>query len=334
MIKDIKIDKTKIREMSERFKLGIETEEDIKNLKDFRLYHYNALHVWRSTLITKFKKHRIENLMYQRIKRTPSIKLKLEKMDLTIDKMQDIAGIRIVVDNIDNVYSIGSIIRSMENSLNFQSQFKKENDYIKKMKDSGYRSYHIIYNWNYKKEQNKQCFIEIQVRTKVQHSWATAVEVLGFYKKQHLKQGVGDKEIRNILVDLSKCFELIEKKEINQKLFKKTIDSIKKSKIIDKLKAFTIASNQIHDDIKNNKKQKIFLIKIDFKNKWVSRKGFNKEELAINEYVNLEKLKDENIDVVLVSIEDIKYLKEAYPNYFLDTKDFISNIENLNNLNI
>lgn len=36
-----------------------------------------------------------------------------------------------------------------------------------------------------------------------------------------------------------------------------------------------------------------------------------------------------NIDIVMVSIDDLKSLKKAYPNYFLDARGFTNTIKNL-----
>ncbi len=38
---------------------------------------------------------------------------------------------------------------------------------------------------------------------------------------------------------------------------------------------------------------------------------------------------NQNIDVVLMSAGALKDIKRAYPNYFLDTKDFLKNIKNI-----
>ena len=59
-------------------------------------------------------------------------------------------------------------------------------------------------------------------------------------------------------------------------------------------------------------------------------RGFRQKEAndAKLYYAALEHRKDtSNIDVVLISIDKVKQLKGAYPNYFLDSKNFIRFIE-------
>ncbi len=63
-------------------------------------------------------------------------------------------------------------------------------------KEDGYRSYHLIYQ--YKGSLQTACYnklrIEVQLRTKLQHAWATAVEAVGIFTKQALKSNIGDKD--------------------------------------------------------------------------------------------------------------------------------------------
>jgi hypothetical protein len=43
----------------------------------------------------------------------------------------------------------------------------------------------------------------------------------------------------------------------------------------------------------------------------------------------LDNLKNKSVEVVLISIQNIKQLKQSYPNYFMDTAGFIENLERL-----
>ncbi|WP_305461543.1 RelA/SpoT domain-containing protein [Photobacterium leiognathi] len=62
-------------------------------------------------------------------------------------------------------------------------------------KESGYRSYHLVYGYQNKKyEKLNGLQIEMQIRTAVQHSWATAVEVVGAFTAQSLKSSQGNEK--------------------------------------------------------------------------------------------------------------------------------------------
>ena len=53
-------------------------------------------------------------------------------------------------------------------------------------------------------------FIEIQFRTKLQHTWATAVEMMGIYTKSQLKASLGDEDILRFFVLVSSVFAKME----------------------------------------------------------------------------------------------------------------------------
>ena len=55
----------------------------------------------------------------------------------------------------------------------------KFNDYVENPKDSGYRSIHYVYKYSSKADKYNGLKIELQIRTKLQHNWATAVETAG-----------------------------------------------------------------------------------------------------------------------------------------------------------
>lgn len=112
-------------------------------------------------------------------------------------KMQDLGGCRVIVDTIDQVYTS----LTQYKTSNIRHILKREYDYIKNPKPSGYRSYHMVYKFHSDKKDtyNKNILIEIQFRTKLQHIWATAVEMIGIYTKSNLKSSQGDNNILRFL---------------------------------------------------------------------------------------------------------------------------------------
>ena len=66
----------------------------------------------------------------------------------------------------------------------------KVTDYVSNPRVSGYRGKHIIWRFKSETEEHK-CYdnmrLEVQIRTELQHSWATAVEVCSTFTEQNLK---------------------------------------------------------------------------------------------------------------------------------------------------
>lgn len=299
----------------------------IEILENFRAIHVHPLNVFRMSLQRKSKIISGDILVSQRLKRAPSIinKLKIQK-NMSLSQMQDIGGLRAVLNSLPEVYALKDLIRSGEKQLAFKSTLLKEIDYIKEPKDSGYRSIHLVYKYEKNVETENQCRIEIQIRTKIHHAWATAVEVIGTYLRQPLKQSFGDKELLDLFKDISKSFILLEENKTDEDLFKKVSQKISELKLRDKLNGFSLATKLSIED--NDKERgKYFLISLNFKNRLLSVKRFTESKLdqANSEYSELEKryLNDINTEVVLVLVDDIVNLKKLYPNYFLDTQEFV-----------
>ena len=95
------------------------------------------------------------------------------------------------------------------------------------------------------------------------------------------------------------------------------------------LSAFSVAAKAITSRRKQN--DFYHLLKLDIKNRVVNVKSFPKEEFekANKEYTLMERKysKKEGFEIVLVSTESVKELQSAFPNYFLDTKEFLNNME-------
>ena len=116
-------------------------------------------------------------------KRLQSIALKLEHQPtMKLSQMQDIGGCCAVLRNPAEIELLVGIYEdAMENHKNREDRsfIFEVNDYLVSPKADGYRGVHLIMkyqsNTESKKAYNGQR-IEIQIRSRLQHSWATAVE--------------------------------------------------------------------------------------------------------------------------------------------------------------
>lgn len=112
----------------------------------------------------------------QRLKRLPTIvdKLVNRETTLSLDRMQDIGGVRAILDNVDQ-------LRRVEKRLKKRRQPVAYSDYIERPRDSGYRGVHVIVDYDGRR-------IEVQLRTRVMHAWAVTVERLSASNGQNFKQ--------------------------------------------------------------------------------------------------------------------------------------------------
>ena len=346
----IKLSKSKVRKAGVILKENKNNNEALEVLSQWRADH--ALPLEKAYIMLGKITTKIDNkiIVAKRLKRTPSIIDKLHrfssgKESMKLDRMNDIGGCRAIV-------STFKILNKISKEIVKSSPFKLQKDYIKNPKESGYRSVHLIGKLPNKNGDDK--FIEIQLRTKVQHSWATAIEIIDLFAKQSIKTNSGDKDWSNFFKHSSRLFALLEN---NSNISLRNIQSVyreyekyyldvyykddgysffmvnklkKKLQIDKKYKGFTesikISSEQINKIIQPGYVL-ITIDEIDGETLGIKSHFYPMEQLknAIEMYLVSEKeyLSHQNLITALVSTDAIGGVKEAYPNYFADSSVFL-----------
>lgn len=114
-----------------------------------------------------------------RIKSVDSIKEKMVRRQLTedrLDEMEDIAGVRIMCQFVEDIYQVVSDLRKRKDMTIIE-----ERDYITNNKSSGYRSYHIVINYPLQQIDGEKIIkAEIQIRTLAMNFWATIEHSLNY----------------------------------------------------------------------------------------------------------------------------------------------------------
>lgn len=128
-----------------------------------------------------------------RVKKISSIldKVQRKKLDLSeIDeKIEDIAGIRIICQFVEDIFDIVEIIHNRNDM-----KVKHEKDYVKNIKESGYRSYHIIVYYNVETMKGPKVIqVEIQIRTMGMDFWATIEHSLQYKYKYNIPEQIRER---------------------------------------------------------------------------------------------------------------------------------------------
>lgn len=154
-------------------------------------------------LITKFEhlkyEHQARGLycpieeVSGRVKSVSSILDKLKKKNLELEQMEqeldDIAGIRIICQFVEDIEKVVSIIR-----FRSDMRVRVEKDYIANEKTSGYRSYHIIVDYHVQTLNGpKTLKAEIQIRTMGMNFWSTIEHSLQYKYKQNIPDHIKEK---------------------------------------------------------------------------------------------------------------------------------------------
>ena len=155
-----------------------EYRKQILILDSWRHQHEEPAQIFFNKLVGIINKYPDAMATY-RLKRKESILKKLYRNNgnFELGAMDDIAGCRAIVNSVSEVYEVYNEILNLKEAG--EIDIKKTKDYIENPEKSGYRSLHIIIKQTLKQENiDRQYRIELQIRTKLQHYWSTAVEAM------------------------------------------------------------------------------------------------------------------------------------------------------------
>lgn len=303
-------------------------------LANWRASHAYPINTFQALLRLKLKSIDKQALVAQRLKRSPSILAKLERFpEMQLARMQDIGGLRAVVSSMPRVRKLEETYRN----ATFKHRLVGFKDYINEPKPDGYRSVHLVYKYqNARAPAYDGLCLELQIRTKLQHAWATAVETMGTFLGQALKSGQGDADWRQFFEKASAALAVLERTApvpgfealSPVEIYQQVADAESDLRVLQKLRGFAIAADRI---TKESGQGAYHLVVLDSSNRTVSIRPFALARLeeANIAYAEIEKRANdgEPIEAVLVSAGPVDALRKAFPNYFLDTEAFIAQIE-------
>lgn len=128
-----------------------------------------------------------------RVKSVPSIMEKMQRKHIPFERMlyevEDIAGIRLICQFEEDIDIVANIIKNRSDM-----EVKSEKDYLTHVKQSGYRSYHMIIYYTVETiDGPKRLMVEIQIRTLGMNFWATIEHSLQYKYRGDMPQHVRDR---------------------------------------------------------------------------------------------------------------------------------------------
>ena len=168
----------------------------IQNWKDFLTPYDQAVSELKVKLRSIRKEFRRKNeyspieFVTGRVKEVSSILEKANKYSIPVDRiqyeMENIAGIRIMCQFVDDIDTVVNIIRNRKDM-----QVLYEKDYVSNVKPSGYRSYHVVIRYPINMaDGQKDILAEFQIRTLAMNFWATIEHSLNYKYKKNLPKDI------------------------------------------------------------------------------------------------------------------------------------------------
>ena len=165
-----------------------------------------------------------------RVKSVSSILEKMQRKHIPMERMEeeleDIAGVRIICQVEDYIETVASLIQKRSDMV-----IKSEKNYLKHIKQSGYRSYHLIIYYTVDTIKGpKKLQAEIQIRTMAMNFWATIEHSLQYkykgaldHEMSSVRNEIMDAQnssqmqsnlVKDILINIENLYKIANKREI------------------------------------------------------------------------------------------------------------------------
>ncbi|GGK52206.1 MULTISPECIES: RelA/SpoT domain-containing protein [Flavobacteriaceae] len=288
-----------------------------EQIQEHRISFKDSTNTTFNSLCSLSKRVNKNAIITYRIKRIETIIGKLNREKKTKEKqlfarMWDISGCRCIVDNDREVYKLEKLISKI-------FIVRKRKDYIKTPKENGYKSLHL-----YIQVPNDNKVIEVQLRNRLDHNWATLVEITDLIFDSQLKEIGKDKKLEKFLFLLSKRKSLVfdDKKYIAK--------TLREYQYIENLsKVFTRNYLKVRNrwlELEMKYSHKFFLIETK-KNEIPIINSFNGFNTAEKEYFK-RYLSNHNSNIVLTHLTKPSYknISSAYSNYILTVHSVLDDI--------
>ena len=159
-------------------------------------YSYGELIVKFEHIISEHRENDLYSPIEQvsgRVKSVSSILEKMQRKHIPMERMEeeveDIAGIRIICQFEEDIETVASLIQNRSDMT-----IKSEKNYLKHVKQSGYRSYHLIIYYTVDTIKGpKKLQAEIQIRTMAMDFWATIEHSLQYKYKGDMPPHVAER---------------------------------------------------------------------------------------------------------------------------------------------
>lgn len=321
----------------ERIRSGCGVPSDMAILDNWRASHLYVLNTFQSTL--RFRRSRSPNSDFitiaQRLKRRPTIIDKLgREQGMSLSRMHDIAGCRLIFPDVENLNKFRSGVLSTRASHELVGG-KDRYDYICNPKSSGYRGIHDVYKYNVNSVGGVKwngLRVEIQYRTVVQHAWATAVEISDIVNATRLKFSQASENIKRLFLICSEILTRVYEgrfgycdKLSDREVFEEYNELENICHAVVRLRNLTSSEFQ-----KFARTSKLFIL-VNYtsgdKGGRLEAEGFSDSATALSRYSEIESKLQAVADVVLVGSSQQDAIKLAYTNYFSDASGFITYLD-------
>ena len=281
-----------------------------------------------------------EALVAQRLKRLSSIDAKLRRFrNMNLAQMQDVGGCRAVLPSVDDVRRVARCYADSSS----KHRVVHTGDYVTRPRASGYRGIHLVSRFQ-PGEAHEAGYagmrIEIQLRSRLQHAWAAAVETVGTFSGQALKSSEGDEGwlrffalMASEIAFSEECPLVPDTADSRDTLRREIAAAAGTLDAVARLEGYRRTLKVLEGHVRNGQAEYFHIVAESWPDgtarvRWNEYAGDEREE-AIRAFEEVEAAIEHfpGAETVLVRVASVGALRSAYPSYFADTRAFVAELE-------
>lgn len=307
------------------------SEEAVAIIANWRTCHAYPLQVIKSGLGRRARDVDPRALIAQRLKRLPSIVYKLKRHpNMKLSQMQDLGGCRAILSS---AAQVDRLAQRYQKRVGGHEMVRMTN-YIESPKPDGYRSVHLIFKYEHKSQHHADydgLRVEVQLRSRLQHAWATAVETVSTFTGQALKSNVGDAKWKRFFALMSSAMALRERRPTMPdtpndpiRLTSELRSLAKDLRVGEMLESWRLAVKYLAP-ARRGVYAYLLILGVEPGALSVEAYRRNQMQAAFEDYLEIEKstVDHPGVQAVLVEVDSLAALRWAYPNYYLDSTLFL-----------
>jgi putative GTP pyrophosphokinase len=309
--------------------------EDSLVLENWRAAHGWVINTFQVNL--RRRSRGTDIVVGTRLKRRPTIINKLHRFpQMQLGRMHDIAGCRVIFPDVSSLISFRQNVHRGRFAHTRRSVEEERWNYIDHPKGDGYRGIHDVYEYesrSFASSPWKGLLIEIQYRTLLQHSWATAVEVAGLLTHNNPKFGQGATDFIDFFAvsgeilarrfeGRTACFPQMSERDLRERFH----ELEEETRILQLFRK--VNSKVVNIDFKMNNILIFPFVKDNEENlNDLQVLPYGSVNAAIDRYNELEKEREGQADIVLVRADNFENMRITFRNYFADTTEFVTHLD-------
>jgi Region found in RelA / SpoT proteins len=201
---------------------------------------------------------------------------------------------------------------------------------------TGYRGVHLVFKYKSDNPAFNGRLVEVQIRTREQHAWATAVETVGFVQGDSIKSGHGNQQWQRFFALMSSAIAYRESSPLvpstpsdARELERELRRSQKLLQVATRLQLYSGIARIVEppsaitvSDVQDADRVWFFLLELDVASGETSLTPYSEGDIR-KAYQHMTEAENAGKNVVLAGAHSFEQLREAYPNWFIDTHNFL-----------